>query len=100
MSKDSFEAEWARQMISAAESVAVRKKVAGALSVTQFRGAKDYWSYLKTQLRRRVAEKAYCKILELGNIPRQALDLRQKCLAQLAQCLALDKPLQVLTRPR
>ena len=52
------EAEWMRTTLKATESAGARKKVAGALSVTQFRGTGEYWEILWRHVKRRLAEKA------------------------------------------
>jgi hypothetical protein len=88
------EVSWAREMLRVLESSSSRRRVAGAPSAVQFRGSGDFWGAVRTQLRRRAAEKALCKVRELGGIPRASAARRTRCLEELAACLALDHELQ------
>lgn len=91
------EVSWAREMLRVLESSASRRRVAGAPSAVQFRGSGDFWAAARRQLRRRAAEKALCKVRELGGIPRASAARRARCLEELAACLALDHELQACT---
>jgi len=99
------EAEWMRAALKAAESPEARRKVAGGLSVMQFRGTGEYWDIFWRHVRRRLAEKAMCAVRELQELrsamlklhscSKEVRDLQNKRLAVLARLLALDEEIAV-----
>ena len=99
------EAEWMRAALKAAESPEARRKVAGGLSVMQFRGTGEYWAIFWRHVKRRLAEKAMCAVrdlqelrpamLKLSSCSAEARSLQKQRLAVLARLLALDEDLVV-----
>lgn len=102
---DCPEAEWMRHTLKATESAGARKKVAGALSVTQFRGTGEYWVILWNHVKRRLAEKAMCAVRDLQHLRHEvrgtsaaaisAREQQKKRLAVLARLLAVDEDIAV-----
>ena len=99
------EATWARDTLRETQAIGARKKMAGALSVTQFRGTGEYWERLWRCVKRRLAEKAMCAVRDLQHLRAALLKLssssskarsEQKLrLALLARVLALDEDIAV-----
>ena len=96
---DCPEAEWMRATLKATEAPGARKKVAGALSVTQFSGTGEYWAALWRHVRRRLAEKAMCAVRDLQELRHDrssaARASQKKRLTVLAELLALDEDIAV-----
>lgn len=87
------EAEWGKNMLRCCESVEERHKVAGGLSMTQYRGTAHFWSKVHTQLRRRCAEKALAALLLLKEANSLGHTQKQDLLSRLANILKLDSQL-------
>jgi len=96
---DCSEAEWMRLTLKSTEGLGARKKVAGALSVMQFRGTGEYWVILWRHVKRRLAEKALCAVRDLQELRQDrssAARARQKQrLTLLAVLLGLDEDIAV-----
>ena len=99
------EAEWMRKALKAAESPEARRKVAGGLSVMQFRGTGEYWTIFWRQVKRRLAEKAMCVVrdlqelrpamLKLHSCSAEVRGLQERRLVVLARLIALDEEIAV-----
>lgn len=93
------EAEWMRLTLKATESAGARKKVAGALSVMQFRGTGEYWVILWRHVKRRLAEKAMCVVRDLQELRHdRSSDARARQTQKqqvLARLLGLDEEIGV-----